>query len=134
MVFLDDPVAHCIICHLVARAFCTIGRSTTLTVNVGDSGHRRSGVTVKHAVINPSDPKNPASRAWEPFNDALLQALSCGQLWSGATLDEALLTPSCGTRVARCTVRGTTQERPCPAALASLALSARLPDQPTLDC
>jgi hypothetical protein len=28
----------------------------------------------------------PASRAWEPSNDALVQGLTCGQMWSWVTL------------------------------------------------
>jgi hypothetical protein len=28
----------------------------------------------------------PASRAWEPSNDALVLGLTCGQPWSGVTL------------------------------------------------
>jgi hypothetical protein len=28
----------------------------------------------------------PVSRAWEPSNDALVQALTCDQPWSGVTL------------------------------------------------
>jgi hypothetical protein len=28
----------------------------------------------------------PASRAWEPYNDAQVRALTCVQLWSGVTL------------------------------------------------
>jgi hypothetical protein len=28
----------------------------------------------------------PASRAWEPSNDALVLGLACGQPWSGVTL------------------------------------------------
>ena len=27
----------------------------------------------------------PASRAWEPYNDALVQALTCGRPWSRVT-------------------------------------------------
>jgi hypothetical protein len=27
----------------------------------------------------------PASRAWEPYNDALAQALTSGRPWSGVT-------------------------------------------------
>jgi hypothetical protein len=44
----------------------------------------------------------PASRAWEPYNDALIQALTCGQLWSGVTpIDrtDPVLWHACGTTV-----------------------------------
>jgi hypothetical protein len=27
----------------------------------------------------------PASGAWEPSNDALVQGVTCGELWSGVT-------------------------------------------------
>jgi hypothetical protein len=30
----------------------------------------------------------PVSRAWEPYNGALVTALTCGELWSGVTLDD----------------------------------------------
>jgi hypothetical protein len=30
----------------------------------------------------------PASRAWEPYNGAVVTALTCGELWSGVTLDD----------------------------------------------
>jgi hypothetical protein len=45
----------------------------TLLMNCGNTLERVTGI-------------EPASRAWEPYIGALLQALSCGQPWSGVTL------------------------------------------------
>lgn len=45
---------------------------------------RRSGLTSRlNFVLQRATGIEPASRAWEPYNDALVPGLTCGLPWSG---------------------------------------------------